>query len=884
MNKLLNKLWRRGRRRSTGTTPRPGATNKPASAPLLRVDWQKAGAIFITIVALSLLMTVHLMPDKIALRVGDTSPREVRASRSVYYFNSVETARRQQQARLETPPVYDADDGAAFGANHTAQQIFEQLAHARAELPPRSLHPARNQADATTQAINALQSQIGADFSRAQIRYLLTVPPTVFEKLRATTARLVKDAMSRPIRDLPLPGDIPHARREIQMAAQDELSSVRDAAIVRAVAAQALRPNRLLNQQKTAQAQEAAARRVEPIYELIQRDEKIIGKGEVVTPQHLDKFLALGLLNPRLQPTTGFAICMLAAMMVFLVAFYIARTLPALYANMSHLALLAILILLSVFGLKVGATLLGLQFSGGQLGFLGMMSVAAAGMLVSVLLDRHLAVLVVALLSVLSGLIMNHEIRFTVMTLMSSLVGIMTIGNARRKINLLNSTAALAAANLALVWLLGLLLSESPTEMVSGSVWAVASAFFATFLFWFGLQALEKPFGLLTHTQLLELSAFDQPLLKQLCAVAPGTYAHSMMVGTLAEAGAQAVGADALLCRVAGYYHDIGKMKRPEFFIENQRHENVHGRLSPSLSALIIIAHVRDGVEMAREHKLPQAIRDILAQHHGTSLIRYFYHQALVDNASGVEVPPGFEERFRYPGPKPQTREAAIVMLADSVEAAARCQSKPTPECLESLIAKLVRDNIEDGQFDECPLTFKDVKAISEAFLHVLTAMMHGRIDYPELPPRTATGRPMEVVRPDLRPEPVPLSRSQGAEELLVADAGAAAPYGAPDAVSDLEVAREITAHLDATRGINYVNSEGEYAPGEISPAPMEAVTRPSLPSRAVPLVEPEVLYGRLSVERAEPPGADELAPPGSPPPAAGGRQEPRGGERPAHG
>ena len=273
------------------------------------------------------------------------------------------------------------------------------------------------------------------------------------------------------------------------------------------------------------------------------------------------------------------------------------------------------------------------------------------------------------------------------------------------------------------------------------------------FLFWFGVLMLERPFGILTRSSLLELSAFDRPLLQQLCAVAPGTYAHSMLVGTLAESGAQAIGADALLCRVGGYYHDIGKMKRPDFFVENQRRGNVHGRLSPSLSALIITAHVRDGVEMSQDQKLPKEIRDIIGQHHGTTLIRYFYHQALADCESLQEVPDGLEERFRYPGPKPQTREAAIVMLADSVEAAARSIDKPSQERLEALIEGIVRDKIDDKQLEESPLTFRDVQKISEAFLHVLTAMMHGRIEYPKEMPRTATGQPMEVLRSDLRPE-----------------------------------------------------------------------------------------------------------------------------------
>jgi putative nucleotidyltransferase with HDIG domain len=875
MIKSVYKLWRRVRKGSVSRKKRLVATTKHDSTPSLRLDWHKVAAVLITIVALSVVMSVHLLPDRIALRPGDISPREIRAGRSVPYFDSVEYARQQQAARLAVRPVYDTDETATTEADRTVREIFDRLERARTDYHTRRTHLSRHP-ESQEQTIKALQFQSGAEFSDAQLRYLLTAPSAVFQRLRATTTRLIHATEDREIRDLPLPGDVPTTRREVQIAAQDELASPRDAAIVRAVALQALRPNRLLDPRKTAAAREAAARNVPVNQEQIVQGERIIGAGETVTQEHMDKFLALGLLNPRLQPTTGAAICVLAALMVFLVAFYIARTLPALYANTKRLTMLSVIILVSVFGLKVGETLLGLQFSGGQLGYLGMMSVAAAGMLVSVLLDMHLAVLIVALLAVQSGLIMNHEIRFTVMTLMSSLVGILSVDSARHKINLLRTTAALAVANLALVWLLGLLLNESLTEMVTGSAWAVASAAFATFLFWFGVLTLEKPFGILTHTMLLEMSASDRPLLKQLCAVAPGTYAHSMMVGTLAEAGAQAIGADALLCRVAGYYHDIGKMKHPEFFVENQRRENVHARLSPSLSALIITAHVRDGVEMAREHRLPQDIISIIAQHHGTTLIRYFYHQALMDNAAGGEAPPGFEERFRYPGPKPQTREAAVVMLADTVEAAARCLDSPTPERLQTLINDLVREKMEDNQFDECELTFRDIKATSDAFLHVLTAMLHGRINYPVLTPRNATGRPMEVVRADLRPEPAPQPLTPSEPETSSVGEPSLPAYTPLDTRQDTEIGPPLPTHREAPGMLDYIQRE-EYGGEEARTAPVEAIAMPASASRAIPIVEPEVLYGRLSVESAESSGADDRTAPGSPPSAPGGRTESRG-------
>ncbi len=744
ISQLLNRLDLFGGR---------NALTPSASPPPVRGRFNPARLILLvgTILILTVLLSIHLLPNKVDLHGGDLSPREIRANRSVIYVNSTQTERLQEAASASVTPLYDLDETAVRDAKRTVTEWFDRLASVR-ENAKTYQHPALAPQEAAK-----LQPQFGSAFTRAQYERLLTLSPVLFNKLRATAVRIVNDAVEREIRDykadLRPSSDLRQVRQVMTEAINEALPEPADALVAAAILDQALRPNRLINRTKTQALRDARRRETAPVYEKILLGDRIIGAGERVTQEHLDKFTALGLLNPRLELVTGVALCVLSAAMALLVAVAIARTLPALYADTRRLTLLSVIVLLSVLGLKVSGTLLGLQFSGGQLGYLGMISVASAGMLVSVLLSRNLAVLIVSLLSVQSGLIMNHEIRFTVMTLMGSLVGILAVGGARSKVNLPGITLILAGANIGLVWLLGSLFSDSLPELLTGSAWAGGSAAFTTFLFWLGVLALEKPFGILTHNALLELSASDRPLLQQLCALAPGTYAHSMLVGTLAEAGAAAIEADGMLARVGGYYHDIGKMKRPEFFVENQRNDNIHKRLSPSLSVMIITAHVRDGLEMAREARLPREIQDIIAQHHGTTLIQYFYHQALNDSGSEA-APEGLEERFRYPGPRPRTHEAAVVMLADSVEAAARTLDKPSPEKLEALIVGIVRGKIEDGQLDDCELTFSDVRKVSKAFLHVLTAMMHGRIDYPEIH-RSGTGKPMEVVRHDLRPAEV---------------------------------------------------------------------------------------------------------------------------------
>ncbi|MER3461456.1 MAG: phosphohydrolase, partial [candidate division GAL15 bacterium] len=242
------------------------------------------------------------------------------------------------------------------------------------------------------------------------------------------------------------------------------------------------------------------------------------------------------------------------------------------------------------------------------------------------------------------------------------------------------------------------------------------------------LPYLEDLFDVVTPIKLLELSNPGHPLLRRLQLEAPGTYHHTLMVANLAEAAAVAVGADPLLARVGAYYHDVGKLRRPGFFVENQvGGNNPHDRISPSLSALTLAAHVRDGLELARQYRLPRVVVDFIAQHHGTSLMAYFYHRALEQQG------PVDPEAFRYEGPKPRSREAAIVMLADGVEAAARSVQNPTPDRIRELVRRIVRERLEDGQLDRCDLTFRDLESITQAFARLLVSMFHPRLEYPEV-------------------------------------------------------------------------------------------------------------------------------------------------------
>lgn len=243
------------------------------------------------------------------------------------------------------------------------------------------------------------------------------------------------------------------------------------------------------------------------------------------------------------------------------------------------------------------------------------------------------------------------------------------------------------------------------------------------------LPFFEAAFSILSPMKLIELSNPNQPLLRKLLIEAPGTYHHSVIVGNLAESAAEAIGADGLLARVGAFYHDLGKTKRPQFFIENQvNKENPHDKIAPNLSKTIIINHARDGVDILREAHIPKPIQDIAGQHHGTTLLKFFYNKALKQEDSGQVL----EEDYRYPGPKAQFKEAAIVGIADSVEAAVRSIGRPTPSRIEALVHKIIQDRLEDGQFDECDLTLKELDLIGKSMLETLQGIFHQRIEYPE--------------------------------------------------------------------------------------------------------------------------------------------------------
>lgn len=354
---------------------------------------------------------------------------------------------------------------------------------------------------------------------------------------------------------------------------------------------------------------------------------------------------------------------------------------------------------------------------------------AIGAVLIVMIFDFHTAITFSLILSLMIGIWLKSSF-MPLYVFISCLIGAFSLLRFKRRSDITNAGIFIALINMiSSISILFIIDEINLSSAYFSVVFSILNGFSVSALCFLVLPVIEKFFNVTTPVSLIELLDIDHPLMKQLSQYAPGTYHHSMIVGSLAEAAAEVVGVNPLLAKVASYYHDIGKIRMPEYFIENQTGcASKHEKITPHLSSMIIISHVKDGVELANEFALPEIIKDVIQQHHGTTLVTYFYQKALKES----ETPP-LEQDYRYPGPKPQTKLAAVVMLADAVEASSRTLEDPTPARISNLIDKIVKNIFLDGQLDECEITLKDLSEIKRKFEYVLTGIFHRRIPYPEV-------------------------------------------------------------------------------------------------------------------------------------------------------
>jgi putative nucleotidyltransferase with HDIG domain len=358
-------------------------------------------------------------------------------------------------------------------------------------------------------------------------------------------------------------------------------------------------------------------------------------------------------------------------------------------------------------------------------------------MLLTILVRKRIGQAVALFTGIFISIITGFNVQVLIILMLTSVLSIIFVQKVEERNDIIKSSFYIGLVVFMVSFAMGLLLSNNVTDALQNSLLASAGVLLSGILVIGFLPLIENTFNVVTEIKLLELANPNHPLLKQLQMEAPGTYHHSIMVGNLAESAAEELNANSILLRVAAYYHDIGKLSRPQFFKENQiGTKNPHDEISPNLSTLIITNHVKIGLEMAEKAKLPEEIKDLIGQHHGTTLVKYFYY-TMKNNAEDPDTVK--EEDFRYPGPKPKSREAGIMMLADSVEAAVRSLPEPSSGKIEAMVYKIFKDKLDDGQLDECDITFSDVSKIRKNFLKTFSSIYHGRIEYPEDKRKTTT-------------------------------------------------------------------------------------------------------------------------------------------------
>lgn len=494
-------------------------------------------------------------------------------------------------------------------------------------------------------------------------------------------------------------------------------------------------PNIIYNEAATQIATKAAVASVPRTAGLVQEGERIIGKNERITPDVKQKLESLR--TARLErgeassgPLQFMGVALHVAVVLALFTIYLRLFRSRIFGNNRKLAIIALLILLegsfAYLSWAVNAT--------SPVEYL--IFVPAASMLLTIIFDSRVGFYGTVIIAYLVAGIRGNDYSIGLASLVAGALSVYTVRDVRNRTQIIRSLGFIFLGYALTILALGLERIEPLPDLLEAMTYSLANAIVSPVLTFGFLIFFEKYFRVTTDLTLIELGHFNHPLLKMLAEKASGTYHHSMTMATLAEAAAAAVGANEVLARVGAYFHDIGKIVKPTYFVENQkRTRNRHDKLAPRMSSLILQNHVKQGIALAREYRLPEEVIDFIPQHHGTTRIDFFYRKALMlaehsdDETKLDEIN---EQDYRYPGPKPQTKETGILMLADSIEAAARSLDDPSPQKLEVLIDELIKKRFEEGELDECPLTLKDLTNIKKAFLGVLVGVYHGRVKYTE--------------------------------------------------------------------------------------------------------------------------------------------------------
>ena len=710
------------------------------------------GIAIIFTLLLSPSLTLHLKEYK----VGDIATKEIKSTQDLLVEDEKSTQEKKAEAERSVLSVYDYDPMVLSDAEYRIRTIFGSLAA--------SLQKGEKENDQNAMRRKEWDSTLRLPLTQREWQVLEKerFNPAIGEAALRLVAPILKKGVVNDKDLLDPDADRGIVIRNIQTREErksfppfgffdfkEAKAKVRSQAdlpspikgkelspVVLKMAEHFLRPNLTFNKDETEGQKTKAREKVTSVYFQVKRGETILRAGELVQEEHLLKIKSLRKAQER---THLLAILIGMGLLTFLI-------LASLYQfstqNIRKIALsqkdilffsttlVGIIAFLKLFQLStdvLGGEFLSIPSSS----YLYLFPIATSAMLVRIVLNSEAAIVFTLLASYFSAALMGNQLFYFIFTFVGSVIGAHKVARCEQRSILIKAGITIGGINILMILSYNLI-SGNPFKMtlLSDLMMGFLGGVLASVLVLGIAPIIESLFGYTTDIKLLELANMDHPILKDLILQAPGTYYHSFIVGNLVEAAAKSISANPLLARVSAYYHDIGKLKKPLYFIENvEGGENKHDHLTPTMSSLILISHVKDGVEMARENRLGERIGHIIQQHHGTSLIPYFYQKAKEKENPEMELIN--ENDFRYPGPKPQTKEAGIVMLADSVEAASHALTDPTPSRIKGLVQRITNNIFLDGQLEECELTLKDLQKIQESFNRILTAIFHHRIDYP---------------------------------------------------------------------------------------------------------------------------------------------------------
>jgi len=651
-----------------------------------------------------MILSTDFILDKVSFEVGQVSDRDIISPRTVAYVDVAKTKKLEAEVLASVANVYDIDIAAMSKVEDSIGSIFKTV---RMVLLDKTLV-------SDDQKMAKMQETVIIPLSNNVVTELISLDENSIVIAEEQAKIILRKYFQRGIRD----DDLEIARKNIVIETEELGLGKSTETVVAGIVQTLLQPNFIFNARETDKRKQAAMTSIEPVRETVKKGQIMVRRGDVVTNEQIHGMEEVGLSKGHIGAVRIFGLAIFVLIMMLMIIGYLYKFAYPVSQNDLHLVLLGLIILVTL--------LLG-KAAHYYSDFVA--PVAAGALLTAILLDERIGLLMSVVLSLFFGIIAEYNLRAVSTVLIGSMIGVYSVSKMAHGYSLTRTGLCIATVNFLIIGSTGFIEQLNSSQILAQGVLGIVNGIGASVITIGILPYLENVFNITTPLKLLELAQPNHPLLQRLLLDAPGTYHHSVMVGNLAETAAGHIGADPVTVRVGAYYHDIGKIKRPYFFVENQvGNENPHGKIAPSLSTLIITSHIKDGVELCRDYKLPQVIVDIVQQHHGTMLVSYFYKQA-TENEHGECM---IEADFRYEGPRPQSKETALIMLADACEAAVRSISKPNANRIEATVRKLIRERLHDGQLDECNLTLKDLNIIGDVYIRVLSSMFHKRIEYPD--------------------------------------------------------------------------------------------------------------------------------------------------------